>query len=86
MKKYNAKDLTKKDIASALKNLDPADFKEINDLADQISSKMVKKGKLRLSPQKTMFGRISAIELLAKLGILLVEKEVKMVDNEFVKK
>lgn len=61
--------LTKQDLEAALRALEPGDRHEIQRMAQKLDGKMKVRGYKR--GQKVMFGKLSALELLAKVGIFI---------------
>ena len=67
--------MEKEDIVNALDSLDEEDRDQILTMAQKLDAGMKSRG-----PHKIMFGRWSALELLAKLGIFMNKKAVKQED------
>jgi hypothetical protein len=76
MKQYNVKDLTDEDIQEAKRNLNSDDHLMIEDLSKQLRARMREKAKSKSVKKKSSFGKKSADELLAKLGIFFVERNI----------
>ena len=67
--------MEKEDLVNALDSLDEEDRDKILTMAQKLDQKL--KARRR---RKVMFGRWSALELLAKLGIFMNKKAVKQED------
>lgn len=73
--RITAQKLDKEDLVNALDSLDEEDRDQILTMAQKLDQEL----KLRRRC-KVMFGRWSALELLAKLGIFMNKKAVKQED------
>ena len=67
--------IPKSAIEKALRGLEKQDFEIINKVCDDIEHGLKTKTKARGGHAKSMFGRTSSLEAIAKLGIFLLAAE-----------